>query len=56
MVSWPGTAVMVWVAMHKTRRHVDRSVTAQNKLIEDITAAQTSQILSGTGPSDVSQG
>lgn len=53
IVSWPGTAVMVWAAHARTRRHVDRATRAQNALFEDITAAQTSQIIAGETPPGV---
>jgi hypothetical protein len=45
IVSWPGVIIGFWINWRKTRQHVDQRTEEQNKLIEQLTEQQTSELL-----------
>jgi hypothetical protein len=49
-VSWPGVAVGLWLAVRKTKEHVDASTDAQTGKIEKITDDQTRRLLGHRAP------
>ena len=50
VVSWPGVAAGLWLAVRKTKAHVDASTAEQTGRIEQITDAQTRTLLGHRAP------